>query len=111
VKLSGWKRIGIVISVMWIVGSVFFYTPESNLRTLITDAHVQCDELRGNTKAGFDACNKEADDAFAKIRPTERLELAIVAFVPVPLGWGFVYLVLFVVRWVKSGFQAGQSSN
>ena len=32
------------------------------------------------------------------------IEAAVVAFVPVPLGWGFAYLVLFLVRWVKRGF-------
>ena len=29
---------------------------------------------------------------------------ACAAFIPVPLGWGFTYLILFLVRWVKRGF-------
>jgi hypothetical protein len=30
--------------------------------------------------------------------------IAIVVFVPIPLAWGAVYLVLFLIRWVRRGF-------
>jgi hypothetical protein len=49
-------------------------------------------------------CTKESEDYAVGALPRERLEAATVAFVPVPLGWGFTYLVLFLVRWVKRGF-------
>ena len=29
------------------------------------------------------------------------MEALIIAFGPVPLGWGFIYLVLFLVRWIS----------
>jgi hypothetical protein len=55
-------------------------------------------------EAAFRRCNDEADDSLALAITHARFEKAFVALVPVPLAWGFVYLVLFLVRWVKRGF-------
>lgn len=71
-KLNGWKRIGIIASVVWILGA--------GLTSL-----AELDYLAGTPSSDWSAA-------------------AFVTFAPVPLGWGFVYLVLFLVRWVKRGF-------
>lgn len=112
-KLNGWKRIGIIASVVWILGAGL-YTDDSELdkaSDLIAKIHVRCDGNRPDCSknqaacdAAFDRCNKEAADSLASAYESAWLAAAIVAFVPVPLGWGFVYLVLFLVRWVKRGF-------
>jgi hypothetical protein len=47
---------------------------------------------------------QRADDSLALALTNAREEAALVAFVPVPLGWGFAYLLFFLVRWVKRGF-------
>ena len=39
----------------------------------------------------------------------ELVAQAIVAFVPVLLGWGFIYLVLFLVRWIRRAATAHPS--
>lgn len=42
---------------------------------------------------------------FLPIQSTNDLPLiAIVVFVPIPLAWGAIYLVLFLIRWVYRGF-------
>ena len=110
-KLNGWKRIGIIVSVVWILGAgVHTYDSEiDRFSRIIASTHVQCDSnLAGKTgdawTTGFNECDKQADDSLASVLNGARLDAALVAFVPVPLGWGFAYLVLFLVRWVKRGF-------
>jgi hypothetical protein len=112
-KLNGWKRIGIIASIVWILGAGL-YTDDSELdkaSQLIADIHVRCDgnlpDYRKDEaayEAAFHRCDKEAADSLAFAYKSAWLAAAIVAFVPVPLGWGLVYLVLFLVRWVKRGF-------
>src|SRR5271169_7182927 len=113
IKLSGWKRIGIIASVAWVLGAgVHTYDLEINRASdLIADTHVRCDgslpDYRQNEvayEAAFRQCNKEAEDSLALATRDARLSAALVAFIPVPFGWGFVYLVFFLVRWVKRGF-------
>jgi hypothetical protein len=106
-KLNGWKRIGIVASTLWILGAGSYVLMISNnaavhigsQTTLECEGYYspggptwssRCDQL------GMDAMNRATDEG--------RLDAALVAFVPVPLGWGFVYLILFLVRWIKRGF-------
>lgn len=110
-KLNGWKRIGTIASVVWIIGAgVHTYDSEIDRASgFIASTHVECDSnLAGKTgdawTTSFNECNKRADDSLALALTNARLAGALVAFVPVPMGWGFAYLVLFLVRWVKRGF-------
>lgn len=111
VKVSGWQRIGIIASVVWILGAwIHTYDSEINSASeFIVSTHVACDSyLVGKTgdawKKGFDECDKQDNDSRALAISNARFEAALVAFVPVPLAWGLTYLVLFLVRWVKRGF-------
>ena len=75
--MSGWKTIGIIVSVLWILGaSIYFY-------------------------------KAIADDS----RTAAIIGSAIFTFVSLALGWGFVYLVVFLVAWVKRGFRQPRNSN
>lgn len=110
-KLNGWQRIGVIASVAWIlVAGMYTETSESNRSSeSIGQQHVLCESgLQGLTgddwQKGFDQCNKLADEAVAEAYTDDWIVAALVAFVPVPLGWGFAYLVRFLVRWVKRGF-------
>jgi hypothetical protein len=109
-ELNGWKRIGIVASVVWILGAgAHTYDSEIDRASkFIASTHVACDtDLTGKTgdtwTTSFNQCNKQADDSLALAITNARLKAAFVALVPVPLGWGFIYLTLFLVRWVKRG--------
>jgi hypothetical protein len=112
-RLNGWKRIGIVASVAWILGAgIYTYNSEiDEASRFIVSTHVACDAgLKGRTgdawTAGFDECNKQADHSLALASTNARLEAALVAFVPVPFAWGAAYLLLFLVRWIGKGFVA-----
>ena len=104
------KRIGIILSVIWVLGAgLHTYTSEKDVSSrVVTDIQVRCiNYLAGESgaawDAGFNRCDQEADEAFARYLRDARLDAAIVAFGGVPLGWGFIYLILFLIRWVKRG--------
>jgi hypothetical protein len=127
-KLNGWKRIGIIASVVWILGAGA-YTYDSEIeRTslLISEAYLSCDSAAkgplprkapdsapepgtvpmppGAVLADSGDCHKQAEDSLMLAAKNARLDASLVALVPVPLAWLFTYLVLFLVRWVKRGF-------
>lgn len=110
-KLNGWKRIGIIASVAWILGAGFrTYTSEiDSASRAVSFTHVTCDaNLAGKTgdawTKGFDECNKQADELLNVDTSNARMDAAGVAIFPVPLGWGLAYLILFLARWVRRGF-------
>jgi hypothetical protein len=111
VKVNGWKRIGVIASVVWILGAGA-HTYDSEIDSAskgIASIHVACDSnLAGKTgdarDVGFNECNKQASEMLAEANTNAWFSAALIAFVPVPLGWGFTYLVLFLVRWVRRGF-------
>jgi hypothetical protein len=78
-QLRGWKRIGIIASVVWILGAGSF---------------TACAVLIPNFHRAGSLTSTVAQVIFAEF----------VVLVPVPLGWGFASLILFLVYWVKRGF-------
>jgi hypothetical protein len=106
-KLNGWKRIGIVASVMWVLGAythAFNSEYDSTIKTS-TLLSQDCFE-RADGQGEWQLCQKQQDEYIAAVYPAEVKWAALFALVPVPLGWGFVYLVLFIVRWVRHGFSS-----
>jgi hypothetical protein len=108
VKINGWQRIGILASVVWMVGA-FFYTITQEQRVLgqlNAELHASCFESanRHDDKAAWQACEDSSVRQMMSDLKQERVEAATVALVPVPLAWGFAYLALFLMRWVKRGF-------
>lgn len=105
--MGGWKRIGIVVSVIWIFGAGG-YTLSSRENDAIrfgSQTTLACEGFYDSGGPHYSAaCDKDGDDAMNIAVAQGRADAAMIALIPVPLGWGFVYLVLFLVRWVKRGF-------
>ena len=105
--LNGWKRIGIVASVLWILGA-WVHTYLSGMdraSRFITSTHVACDSYLGGRTGdawtkGFNECNKQADDSFALARSNARRRL-LRSF---RLWLGLRLSRSLSVRWVKRGF-------
>lgn len=103
-KLNGWKRIGIVASVAWILGAgayTLIVVEDADIKAA-SGLTLSCEEAQN--WRGSPECDKRSTDYLAESSYHERIDAAVVAFVPVPVGWGFAYLILFPVRWVKHGF-------
>jgi len=116
-RISGWKRIGIIASVVWIFGAGTYTlntTSDADSKAaarLTTD----CDATLppNHTQAQYDHCNSLSMDPHqihAQLSD-EWVTAGVVAFVPVPLGWGITYLILFLVVWVRRGFTNGNQSS
>jgi len=105
-KLNGWKRIGIVASIVWILGAGIYTlkatgnTDEKRASEIIQS----CIEGGPYTKEFDDACGRRGADYLRETGTSEWVEAASVALIPVPLGWGLTYLILFLVRWIRRGF-------
>jgi hypothetical protein len=107
-KLNGWKRIGIIASVVWMLGAglyTFTATTDSEIKTA-SELTLSCESA--HNWRGSDYCDKQSTDYLATnaAKWNPRIESAIVGIVPVPFAWGLAYLVLFLVRWVKRGFES-----
>lgn len=105
-KLNGWKRIGIIASVVWILGAGLYTNGalQESDRKAATAISLDCESYIAKGITSLAECDKRSGDYLAGTYSREWMAAALVAFVPVPFGWGFVYLVLFLVRWVKRGF-------
>jgi hypothetical protein len=105
-KLNGWKRIGIVASVAWMLGGYLHEfdvrsDDDSKIAEMIEDNCIS--DQHGQETPDNHFLKKEQDylnNSFA----SERDDALFVAFVPIPLAWGFAYLLIFIVRWIKRGF-------
>jgi hypothetical protein len=114
-RLNGWQRIGILLSVLWAIGSWIWITRENLDRQtdLKYDPAVLLDQLcLEQPNADVGACNRRlwedlADEAPLEIvQKTEDAHDAIFfALVPIPIGWLVAYALVGLVRWVKPGFR------
>lgn len=107
-RLNGWKRIGIVASVVWVLGGFIFtyhYETKSDVDLAIM-AYSNCRSVLTQDEPRIEECNRRESDVLNDLLPYVKLGAAVVALVPIPFGWGLVYLIIFVVRWVRRGFSS-----
>jgi hypothetical protein len=106
-KLNGWQRIGIVASVVWAIGAYVHELGSSYGGAVGVYSLIHEDCVERSSTSGMESraqCDQELDKSIAESSRSAREVAAFVAIVPIPLGWGFAYLLIFIVRWVKRGF-------
>ena len=103
-RLNGWQRIGVVLSVVWAIGAFFA------VRQQQVEAADRVFRIR------HDACAMEATaemtqrchDAFSLQDAMHATaywpDVAFMSLAPVAAGWLVAWLVLRVVRWIRAGF-------
>ena len=82
------------------------------LSTVNAEMHSSCFESAERQQAtmpeagnaAWQACENDSMKQAMSDMKIERTDATIIALVPVPFAWGLVYLVIFLVRWVKRGF-------
>jgi uncharacterized membrane protein len=98
-RLSGWQRIGIVLSVVWLV--VGFVWARHLIYDPIYASDAQC---LGSTK-DWSICDSSYKKDLAIGRDEELGMFAIVALAPIPIAWLLAYGIVALVRWIRRGFQ------
>ena len=101
-RLSGWTRIGIVLSVLWTAGSFFYYEnfQEELLQALATEcAKIPTERLR-------EVCVDNWRKSLQSRMPLNggKIFSLMAALGPVPFGWIFGFIVLRLARWIRAGF-------
>lgn len=107
--LSGWQRIGVVISVVWAVGAGIYARNADVERASNFHAAIYrtCTETKSaRSDFDFSECSQDAGRASSTQMTRSWGNTAVVALVPIPFGWLAVLLILKVSRWVRAGFSA-----
>ena len=106
--MNDWKRIGIILSVLWIIGGG------------IWTRGVVMQEMGSFAKAQLHTCTtlhpNDTDPCFAKFDADWGRDVtdagintynAIFTFVPLLMAWVLFYVVAGLTRWVIAGFGQG----
>jgi hypothetical protein len=106
-KLNRWKRIGIIASVVWLLGAggYTYYSEAKDIAHLASSATQTCLTMLTDQAGRAAECQKRGD-SFREALPEVRYFALGVATIPVPLGWGLVYLAIFVGRWARCRWDA-----
>lgn len=112
-RLSGWNKIGIIASVVWILGagSLTYYAVSNYY---FNEARFRCVKESTNIQRDMPTCS---DPRIVILYFPNDKEIAVLAsvlagLIPVPLGWVCVYLILFLKTGVERGFmRAGNSDS
>jgi hypothetical protein len=101
-RLSGWQRIGVVISVCWLIGSFV------GLRLY------QYNRGEDSARAFLSLCvtpTKTFDQCWNEILPYRQSAMApywppilFFSMVPIPIFWLVGWGTIKTVRWIKAGF-------
>jgi hypothetical protein len=109
-RLNGWQRIGIVLSIVWtLCVSMWFFqhVPGAN-DPGIASVYLQCisapNANRGVCKARAEWFSEEARSEF-------RAGWSWAALAPIVVAWLLVYVVVWVVRWIRRDFQPTASES
>ena len=116
-RLNGWQRMGVVISVVWCV-SAFWYLSASGMKEVYASAADRYSPCFEGTVARelfpqeptlhmrtWQQCQVAQYADIERDAHEVHEEAAIVAVVPVPFAWGAIYLVLTLTKWVRRGFE------
>ena len=111
IKLNGWQRVGIVLSVIWFVGFWFYSarepTPAADAQLKLCFTEFENDKYSSETSKRFDDCLRTANAKrfiemyqFRKDIPG----IIVADVVTIIIGWFVGWLAIVVGRWIRRGF-------
>jgi hypothetical protein len=113
-RLAGWHRVGIVLSVLWAIGAGI-YQRNADIRRadefsqLSFNVCAENERIRQQRDPNFSgSCTDRAVGKYQTFLKGSWGNTAILAFAPIPIAWGLIYLILAVMRWVSAGFRIGR---
>jgi hypothetical protein len=113
-RLNGWQRIGLVLSIAWALAGGFWANKD------------QLDYAGTLTSSQLDACVSQNKSRYGEYGPYEQVwtpcwnqyganfernakghwvVAALFAFVPLPIAWLLAYALVYLVRWIRAGFK------
>jgi hypothetical protein len=111
-RLGGWHRVGIVLSVLWVLGAGF-YQRNADLRAADKFSKVSYDicldteslHMQRDPHYVSGGCVEQAVGAYQISLRGSWGNVAFVALAPVPVAWAIVYFAFAAARWAGAGFK------
>ena len=108
-QLNGWKRIGIVLSVFWILGSGL-YQRNADLKKasdFMSFSYKVCTDTQAlKNNFDFDECSKKSEKDFDIWMVGSWGNVAVIALAPIPILWLIIYGLIKIYRWIRVGESA-----
>jgi len=124
-QLNGWQRIGVVLSVVWIVAGGLWTrsvviesqgeSAVASRRACLNRHSIQPDgsppaapDWRSQCDRQFDAdWNRDVTDHWDRVNVLN----AVFTLAPLLLAWLLVYAIVGTVRWIRAGFAATDAAK
>ena len=105
VRLYGWQRTGIVLSVLWVLCvSMWFFQRVADVNAPgVASVYFQC---IGEPNAKRRECRARAEWFGEKARSEFRAVWPWAALGPILVVWPLAYVVVWLVRWIGRGLQS-----
>ena len=105
-RLNAWQRLGIVVSLLWVVcGGLWQRTSDVdralNYMGFVYRTCTEAAALKNNYD--FNPCMDKATDDFKLFLEGSWGNVAFMALAPIALGWLTAFAILWVARWVLAG--------
>jgi hypothetical protein len=108
-RLNGWQRIGIVLSTLWLpVGWIWGNKIGMSQGDYLIDAYSLC--VNTMTVQEMRDCKLTFDQNYPLAIQYHWWYTVTLALVPIISAWPFAYLVRFIVRWIRRGFNPGSGT-
>ena len=106
-RLNGWQRIGIALSVVWAVAGGLYALNSHQQRALsLSDLTYQSCAVKANRhNYDFATCRKQSDEVFEAFMKGSRGDAALTGLAPIPIAWLLAFALIAFARWVRRGFQ------
>jgi hypothetical protein len=112
-RLNGWQRIGVVLSVCWFIGGGLWIGGQvmDDLSFTVRAEHRRCLAARSIQPDGtvpkdtdWGPCSERFLRDFPVAVADHWYYTAAYALIPIPIAWIFVWGVVGIGRWIRNGF-------
>jgi hypothetical protein len=106
-RIGGWHRLGIVLSIVWAIGGGLYRINEDSRHAEEMEkltVRICIDKKTSKSDFEFAPCYAKGVEVWRLLLRNSREDIAIFALGPIPLGWAFAYVVIVIWRWVRAGF-------
>ena len=109
-RLSGWQRLRVVLTVAWFLGFVRLSRLWLTHQATANYSYALQACLRHEDMSERLGCSQAADAVFNSEMKPRWGDLLLAAAWPVPLFWMLGWLAVWAGRWVREGFEQDRSS-
>jgi hypothetical protein len=103
-KLNGWQRIGVILSMLWVVSIASYVAYEYRKGSFSSSIFIEVVA----SKTG-ESMRQFKTNQFSDLIPVETKlkyhQILYCLFLPLLLSWLGVYLVVYFYKWIAAGFK------